>query len=81
VRPPHREKAKAELLGRQKSDTMAQYDVYFVDQASNVYDAVRLEQDTDDAAIVAAHRLNVASIGNGFDVWRERRLVHRHRRS
>jgi hypothetical protein len=60
---------------------MAQYDLHFVDDANNVYDALQLEHDTDEAAIAEAHRLNVASVGNGFDIWLGRRLVHRHRRN
>jgi hypothetical protein len=58
-----------------------EYDVHFVDHRSNVYDALEVEHDTDDAAIDEARRLDIASIGNGFDIWHGRRLVHRHRRS
>ena len=60
---------------------MAYYNVHFVDHAGNVYDALDREHDTDEAAIDEAHRLNVPNIGNGFNLWHEHRLVHRHRRS
>ena len=60
---------------------MAFYDLHFVDHADNVFDALQLEHDADEAAIAEAHRLNVRSIGNGFDIWQGRRLVHRHRRN
>jgi hypothetical protein len=58
---------------------MAEYDLHFVDHGRNVYDALQLERDTDAAAIEEAHRLNVPSMGNGFDIWQDGRLVHRHR--
>jgi hypothetical protein len=58
----------------------AQYDVHFVDHGNRVFDAVVVERYTDVAAIEHAHRLDVLSIGAGFDVWHEGRLVHMHRR-
>ena len=60
---------------------MASYRVHFVDHGGNVFDAMRLERDSDDAAIVDAHRFDVPSIGSGFEVWHDARLVHRHLRS
>jgi hypothetical protein len=58
---------------------MARYQVHFVDHGDNVYDTVNAEHDDDEAAIEHAHRLNVPSIGAGFEVWEGGRLVHRHR--
>ena len=58
---------------------MARYYVHFVDHGGAVFDAVRLEHDTDEAAIEDAHRIHIPGIGAGFDVWHEGRLVHRHR--
>jgi hypothetical protein len=60
---------------------MAQYVVHFVDHGGNVFDAVVLNHKSDEMAIEHAHRLDVPSIGNGFDLLREGRLVHRHRRN
>jgi hypothetical protein len=59
---------------------MAQYHFHFVDHTGGVYDAVVSEHSTDQAAVEEGHRLDIPSIGSGFDVLRERRLVHRHRR-
>jgi hypothetical protein len=58
---------------------VARYDVHFVNHGDRVYDAVVLEFDSDEEAIREAHRINVPSIGAGFDVWHEHRLVYRHR--
>jgi hypothetical protein len=58
---------------------MALYRVHFVDHGDNVYATEYVEHDDDESAIKAAHRLNVPSIGAGFDVWDDERLVHRHR--
>lgn len=55
------------------------YRVHFVDHGGNVYSTERIENDSDEEAIKAAHRLDVPSIGAGFDVWEDERLVHRHR--
>jgi CheY-like chemotaxis protein len=63
------------------TETTTEYDVHFVDTAGNVYDALHLECETDETAVDEAHRLDVASIGKGFDIWDGMRLVHRHRRS
>ena len=59
---------------------MARYQVHFVDHVGRVFDAIEIEHDTDEATIEEAHRLNVPSIGAGFDIWHENRLVYRHRR-
>ena len=59
---------------------MASYHVHFIDQTDRVFDAIEIERDTDEAAIEEAYDLDVTSIGVGFDVWHEGRLVHRHRR-
>jgi hypothetical protein len=58
---------------------MTHYQVHFVDHADNVYDTVHAEHEHDEAAIEHANRLNVPSIGAGFEVWQGGRLVHRHR--
>ena len=58
---------------------MPRYRVHFVDQGDNVIDAVEFEEDHDEAAIEHAHRINVPSIGGGFEVWWDDRLVHKHR--
>jgi hypothetical protein len=63
-----------------KGNLLALYHVHFVDHADRVFDAIKIEHDTDEAAIEEAHRLDVPSIGAGFDVWHEWRLVHKHRR-
>jgi hypothetical protein len=55
------------------------YRVHFVDHGGNVYSTEHIEHDSDEQAIEAAHRLNVPSIGAGFEVWEDERLVHRHR--
>jgi hypothetical protein len=58
---------------------MALYRVHFVDHGDNVYATEYLQHDDDESAIEAAHRMNVPSIGAGFDLWDDERLVHRHR--
>src|SRR5215831_15524273 len=55
------------------------YRVHFVDYGDNVYSTEYIEHDDDEGAIAVAHRMNVPSIGAGFDVWNDDRLVHRHR--
>ena len=49
----------------------------FVDHGENVFAAIVIDRDTDDEAIDDPHRLYVTSIGAGFDVLHEGRLVHR----
>jgi hypothetical protein len=59
---------------------MAIYRVHFLDYGENVCATRRVEHDHDDAAIEAAHRLNVLPhLGAGFEVWEDERLVYRHR--
>jgi hypothetical protein len=59
---------------------MALYRVHFLDHGDNVYATHHVEHDHVDAAIEAAHRLNVLPhLGSGFEVWDDERLVHRHR--
>jgi hypothetical protein len=58
---------------------MALYRLHFVDHGGHVYATYHLTHDSDDEAIEAAHRMNVPTIGAGFDVWDDERLVHRHR--
>jgi hypothetical protein len=58
---------------------MVLYRVHFVDHGDNVYSTHYVEHDGDDEVIEAAHRMNVPSIGAGFDVWDDERLVYRHR--
>ena len=58
---------------------MPRYRVHFVDHWDNVYDTIHTEHEDDEAAIEDAHRINVPSIGAGFEVWERGRLIHRHR--
>jgi hypothetical protein len=58
---------------------MPLYRVHFVDHGDNVYPTEYMEHDDDQEAIAVAQRMNVPSIGAGFDVWNDDRLVHRHR--
>jgi len=60
---------------------LADYKVHFVDCADTVINALAVEHDSDDAAIAHAKRIYVPSIGAGFDIWHEDRVVHRHRRA
>jgi hypothetical protein len=57
---------------------MALYRVHFVDHGDNVYLTRHIEHDADEAAINAAHGMNARSVGAGFEVWQDERLVHRH---
>jgi hypothetical protein len=57
---------------------MALYRVHFIDHGDNVYDTIHTEHDDDGAAVEHARRINVPSIGTGFEVWEGARLVHRH---
>ena len=58
---------------------MALYRLHFVDHGGNVYATNHVDHQSDDAAIRAAHALDVPSIGAGFDLWDDKRLVSRHR--
>jgi hypothetical protein len=58
---------------------MARYRVHFVDHGDNIYLTEHREHDSDEAAIDSAHRMHARSIGGGFEVWQDDRLVHRHR--
>ena len=59
---------------------MALYRVHFVDHGNNIRAIHLVERDDDEAAIAAAHRLNVLPhLGAGFEVWDDERLVHEHR--
>jgi hypothetical protein len=58
---------------------MAPYRVHFLDPDGHVVDAVQIGHATDEAAVEGAHRVYIPSIGAGFDIWHEQRLVHRHR--
>jgi hypothetical protein len=55
---------------------MALYRVDFVDYGDHVYPTEYLQHDDDESAIEAAHRMNVPSIGVGFDLRDDERLVH-----
>jgi hypothetical protein len=58
---------------------MALYRVHFLDFGGNVRATHQIEHDNDEAAIQAAHRMNVLPQINGsFEVWQDDRLVHRH---
>ena len=58
---------------------MAQYHVHFIDHTNGAFDAVVLEDDTEQAAVEHARRLHLPSIGSGFDVLYEGRLLYRYR--
>jgi hypothetical protein len=58
---------------------MVLYRVHFVDHGDNVYATEYPEHGDDESAIEGADRMNVPSIGTGFDHWDDERLVHRHR--
>jgi hypothetical protein len=58
---------------------MGDYCIHFVDHGGNVFDALEVDSGTDDGAIADAHRLDVPSIGAGFDIWHDSCLVHRYR--
>jgi hypothetical protein len=58
---------------------MAQYYVRFVNRVDAVINLVELEADSDEAAIEQAYRIKLQSVGAGFDVLEDNRLVHRHR--
>ena len=58
---------------------MPLYRVHFVDHGDNVYSTDHFESDDDERAIAHARRLNVPSIGAGFELWHGERLVHRER--
>ncbi|MGA8757223.1 MAG: hypothetical protein WB611_13020 [Stellaceae bacterium] len=58
---------------------MALYHVHFVDHGGNVYATKQVDRDSDNDAIRAAHALDIPSIGAGFDLWEDERLVYRHR--
>jgi hypothetical protein len=58
---------------------MVLYRVHFVGHGDNVYATEYPEHGDDERAIEAAHCMNVPSIGAGFDLWDDGRLVHRHR--
>jgi hypothetical protein len=59
---------------------MALYRVHFVDHGDNIRSTHHVEHEDDEAAIEAAHRLNVLPhMNGGFEVWHDDRLVHRHR--
>lgn len=61
---------------------MARYLVHFLDRGDNIIATHQAEYADDEAAIEAAHRLNLLPYTSvGFDVWRGDRLVHRHRSS
>jgi hypothetical protein len=59
---------------------MALYHVHFLDHEDNIYATHRVEREDDEAAIGAAHELNVMPhLGIGFEVWEDERPLHRHR--
>jgi len=65
---------------RFREEVAVRYRVHFLDRGDDVIDAVQLESGTDQGAILEAHRIAIASIGAGFDVWHGGRLFYRHRR-
>jgi len=59
---------------------MALYRVHFVDHGGNVRATHFVEHDNDEAAVAAAHQINVLPhLHAGFEVWENERLVYRHR--
>jgi hypothetical protein len=83
---PRRRKGNARHGKRGASPTAAEisrevrYNVHFVNQAGHVYDAIEIAHHSDEAAIDETYRIDVPSIGVGFDIWQDGRLVLRHRR-
>ena len=67
-------------IGPQRGMIMARYRVHLVDHGENIYATHHVERNNDEAAIAAAHQLNVMPhLGAGFEVWKDDRLVHQHR--
>ena len=58
---------------------MALYRVQLLDGIGVVWDADEVDCDTDEQAVAFADDFSVPAFGNGFDVWNQDRLVHRHR--
>jgi hypothetical protein len=58
---------------------MPRYTCRFVDHGGNNYLTEDLDAEHDEAALDNARRLNVPSIGAGFDLWHGERQVHCHR--
>ena len=54
---------------------MPSYTIKFFDHGHNIYAAKYVDCANDDQAVTAAHRLNVASIGAGFEVWQDDRFI------
>ncbi|HTQ33500.1 MAG TPA: hypothetical protein VMI30_04970 [Stellaceae bacterium] len=59
---------------------MALYQIHFVDHGDNIFSTHHVEEPHDEAVIARARRMDVPSIGAGFEVWESERLVHRERR-
>jgi hypothetical protein len=57
---------------------MAYYRCYFIDEASHVYDFAEFESDTDEQALERARHLCPSRVSDGFELWQQIRLVHRH---
>ena len=59
---------------------MPLYRVHVIDHGDNIRATHDIDHEDDDAAIAAAHRLNVLPhMSLGFEVWIGERLVHQHR--
>lgn len=54
---------------------MSFYAVKFFDHGHNIYATKHIECVDDEQAAAAAQRLNVASIGAGFEVWQNDRFI------
>ena len=67
------------IVTNDKGVVVVRYRIHFIDRRGKVFDAIELQRDTDETAIEEAHRLDVPSVGSGFDLWHGKRLVHRHR--
>jgi hypothetical protein len=58
---------------------MALYTINLISHHGAIWDADELDCDTDEEAVAFAENLSVPAFGNGYDVWQQERLVHRHR--
>ena len=57
-----------------------QYRVNFVDHGGHVYATDHVEHDDETELIRELRERHAHGVGAGFDVWKDDRLVHRHRR-
>jgi hypothetical protein len=60
---------------------MTLYEVQFIGRSGQVINTVEIDAESDEAAIAHSHRIDVASIDDGFVIWEDSRLVHRYQRA